>query len=142
MFRRAINSLRYFTACKLSLGQGIFFTPVCDSVHTGESQPHCMLGYTPLGRQPPPPPGQTPPLLGKTPYTPPRQTAPLPTWADTTPACKTPPLPGQTPPLPRHTSLPQADTSQADTLGQTPSCADTPSEYYGIQSTSGRYASY
>ena len=47
------------TVRKRSLGQGNFFTPVCDSVHRGGwwCLPHCMLGYTLL----PGPEADTPP---------------------------------------------------------------------------------
>ena len=116
-----------FTARTRNLGQGnflhlsvILFTGGClpHCIHTPYGQTHTPREDTPLRQKPPT--GQTPP----------RQTQPPPPWADTLPWRDTPP--GKTP-SDRH--LP---------LGQTPprQTHSHPLGYYGVWTTSKRYASY
>ena len=109
-----------------SCGQGNIFAPVCHSVHRGGVCLGACWDTTP--------PEQTPPRSRH----PPKQTPPgsrHPPEADT-PQADTP---QSRPPQSRHTHpSPRADTPQADT----PQSRPPPEADSGIQSMSGRYASY
>ena len=133
----ASNFLNIFTTCKLSLGQGNIFPPVCHSVHKGElpgqvpprqvhppGQVQPPRQVHPLGRYPQTgtprqvhPPDRYPPDRYPQAGTPPRQ---VPPWAGTPP--------GLVPPCQVHPPLRQVHPPlrQVPPARYTPSQAGTP----------------